>query len=41
MRVADAQIASISLSIGASLATRNISDFDGCELELINPFDSI
>lgn len=35
---ADAQIAAIAHSRGASLATRNVSDFDGCGVEVINPW---
>ena len=34
----DAQIAAIALQNDASLATRNVRDFDGCGLSLINPF---
>lgn len=34
----DAQIAAIARSTGAALATRNIDDFEGCEIELINPW---
>ncbi|HET6535844.1 MAG TPA: type II toxin-antitoxin system VapC family toxin [Sphingomicrobium sp.] len=34
----DAQIAAIARSTGAALATRNVSDFEGCEIELINPW---
>ncbi len=34
----DAQIASIARSTGAALATRNVDDFEGCEIELINPW---
>jgi toxin FitB len=37
--LADAMIASICLSYSASLATRNIADFEGVGLELINPWD--
>lgn len=37
---ADCQIAAIALSHGASLATRNIGDFDRCGVELINPWSS-
>lgn len=35
----DAQIAGITLSRGAQLATRNVKDFDACGLEVINPWD--
>ena len=34
----DAQIAAIALSHHATLATRNIKDFEECNLNLINPF---
>lgn len=34
----DAQIAAITLTARASLATRNVSDFEGCGLKLINPW---
>lgn len=33
----DAQIAAIARSLGAALATRNIADFEGCWLEVVNP----
>jgi hypothetical protein len=36
---ADAQIAAITRARGAMLATRNISDFDDCGFDLINPWD--
>ncbi len=36
---ADAQIAAIAQSRGASLATRNVRDFTDCGIDLINPFD--
>lgn len=39
MSAADGQIASISLSRGLKLATRNTRDFEGCGLDLINPFE--
>jgi predicted nucleic acid-binding protein len=35
---ADARIAAIARSRGAELATRNVADFAGCELEVINPW---
>ena len=35
---ADAQIAAITLSKNAVLATRNISDFCDCQLNLVNPW---
>jgi hypothetical protein len=34
----DSQIAGIALSRGASLATRNVADFEGSGVELINPW---
>lgn len=34
----DAQIAAIALQDGAALATRNLRDFEGCGLRLIDPF---
>ena len=34
----DAQIAAIVHSRGAKLATRNIRDFDGCGIDLIDPW---
>lgn len=35
---ADAQIAAIARSRGAALATRNVPDFEGCGIEVINPW---
>ena len=35
----DAQIAAITRSTGATLATRNTADFDNCGVDLINPWD--
>ncbi|MGH9321783.1 MAG: type II toxin-antitoxin system VapC family toxin [Vicinamibacteria bacterium] len=34
----DAQIAAIARSRKAVLATRNVSDFEGCGIEIINPW---
>ena len=34
----DGQIAAIARSRGFSVATRNIKDFEDCQVELINPF---
>jgi predicted nucleic acid-binding protein len=36
---ADAQIAAIARSRGAALATRNVPDFEGCGVEIINPWN--
>lgn len=36
--VFDAQIAAIPRSNGAELATRNVADFDGCGVRVINPW---
>ncbi len=35
----DGQIAAIARSKGFAIATRNIKDFQDCEMELINPFE--
>lgn len=35
----DAQIAAIAHSAGAAVASRNVTDFDGCGIEVINPWD--
>ena len=37
----DALIAAICLISGAALATRNIKDFAGLDLPLINPFEEL
>jgi hypothetical protein len=34
----DAQIAAITSASGSSLATRNVEDFEGCGIEVINPW---
>ncbi len=36
---ADAQIAAIAHSRRAALATRNVTDFEGCGVEIINPWN--
>lgn len=36
----DAQIAAIAHSHGASVATRNVADFEGCGVEIINPWST-
>ena len=40
MSILDAMIAAICLVNGAALATRNVRDFDGLDLRLINPFEA-
>jgi toxin FitB len=37
--LADAAIAATAITHGLSLATRNIRDFEGLDLKLINPFE--
>ena len=37
---ADCQIAAIARSVGASVATRNVRDFEGCGIDVINPWDA-
>lgn len=39
LSIPDGQIASITLSQGFSLATRNIRDFSHCDIDLMNPFE--
>jgi predicted nucleic acid-binding protein len=36
----DAQIAAIARASGAELATRNVEDFDGCGVEVIDPWEN-
>ena len=38
---ADAQIAAIARSRGATLATRNVLDFEECGIEVINPWSVV
>ena len=35
----DCQIAAIAQSVGADIATRNVRDFDGCGVGIINPWE--
>ncbi|WP_420623813.1 type II toxin-antitoxin system VapC family toxin [Candidatus Poriferisodalis sp.] len=35
---ADCQIAAIARSLGTSVATRNVSDFEGCGIDVVNPW---
>jgi predicted nucleic acid-binding protein len=34
----DAQIAAVARSTGAALATRNVNDFEGCGINVVNPW---
>ena len=36
----DAQIAAIARSTGAAIATRNVTDYDACGVNVINPWDA-
>ena len=38
---ADAQIAAIARSRGAALATRNVPDFEGCGIDVVNPWTEV
>jgi len=38
--LSDAMIAAICLAHDATLATRNVRDFDGLDLKIINPFEA-
>lgn len=39
LSIGDAMIAAICIVHGATLATRNVRDFDGLDLKLVNPFE--
>jgi len=39
--LADAQIAAIARSRGAALATRNLADFEGCGIDVVNPWTGV
>jgi toxin FitB len=36
----DAQIAAIARAVGAAIATRNVPDFEGCGVALVNPWQA-
>jgi toxin FitB len=36
----DAQIAAIARSTGATIATRNVSDFEGCGVKIVDPWEA-
>lgn len=36
----DAQIAAIALAARAAVATRNVSDYEGCGVQVINPWEA-
>jgi|SRR6185312_1790434 len=40
LSIGDAMIAAICIAHGATLATRNVRDFDGLDLKLVNPFEA-
>lgn len=40
MSICDGQIAAIAQTAGFAVATRNIKDFEECQIQLINPFSS-
>ena len=37
-QTADGMIAAIARSVGMAVATRNVADFEGCGIEVINPW---
>jgi predicted nucleic acid-binding protein len=40
LTIGDAMIAAICLAHSATLATRNVRDFEGLDLKLVNPFEA-
>ena len=36
----DAQIAAIARSTGAAIATRNVADYEGCGVRIVNPWEA-
>ena len=36
----DAQIAAIARATGAAVATRNVEDYDGCGVRIVNPWEA-
>jgi hypothetical protein len=40
MSVLDAQIAAIAGAAGATVATRNVDDFEGCGIAVVNPWNA-
>jgi hypothetical protein len=36
----DAQIAAIAITARAAIATRNVTDFEGCGVKIVNPWES-
>jgi predicted nucleic acid-binding protein len=36
----DAQIAAIAAVAGATVATRNVDDFEGCGIAVVNPWNA-
>ena len=41
VKYSDCQIAAIARSRGLSVATRNVRDFEGCGVDVINPWSSV
>jgi hypothetical protein len=38
---ADCQIAAIAYACGAAIATRNVKDFEGCGIDIMNPWNAV